>query len=236
MTDTNSGILPITTKNDRVNRRFGSKHFRGALSMIVFLDDFPHTGLRALAALPRVLQGNVLGEAREIPQRDHKHASDRFRSTFMSDEDLENFVMPTFSFRPLRPEEERPEDGGRIFIRSDNPKIYVEDLGVSRDRSSSFALFWDEKKIVFRVAMDVDDRTDPKNWKIKWTIVGAGGPATGVRSYRFKSIKEFEIATQLIVGALWVYNARPTHHDHAAFQMVVDDVSIGASLKRRIEG
>jgi hypothetical protein len=55
----------------------------------------------------------------------------------MSDEDLENFVMPTFSFRPLRPEEKRPEDGIRIFIRSDNPNIYVQALGRGRDRTNA---------------------------------------------------------------------------------------------------
>ncbi len=153
----------------------------------------------------------------------------------MGDEDFENFVMPAFSFRPLRPEEKRPEDGRRIFIRSDNSNIYVEDLGRHRDRSNSFALFWDERKIVFRVAMEVDDHTDPKNWKIKWELLDAGGPEIGFHVYRFESTKELEVATQLMVMALWVYNARPTHSDWDTFQKVVDDVSIGATLKQRIE-
>ncbi len=154
----------------------------------------------------------------------------------MSDEDLESFVMPNFSFRSLRPEEKRPEDGIRIFIRSDNPDIYVQDLGTGRNKISKFALFWNERTIVFEVVMEIDDHTDPKNWKIKWTVVDAGGPAVGVHSYRFKNTRELEIATQIIMRALWVYNARPTHQDHATFQKVVDDVSIGEPLKHQIEG
>jgi hypothetical protein len=153
----------------------------------------------------------------------------------MSDEDLENFMMPTFSFRPLRPEDKRPENGIRIFIRSDNPNIYVQALGRNRDRTSSFALFWDERKIVFRVSREVDDHTDPKIWKIKWGLVDAGGPAIGIRAYGFKSTKELEIATQLMVSALWVYNATPTHSDYDIFQMAVDGVFVGATLKQWIE-
>jgi hypothetical protein len=154
---------------------------------------------------------------------------------FMGDEDFENFVMPAFSFRPRRREEKRPEDGIGIFIRSDNPNIYVEALGRSRGGTRGFALFWDERKIVFRVAMEVDDRTDPKNWKIKWELLDAGGPEIGFHVYRFKSTKELEVATQLMVTALWVYNATPTHSDYDTFQKVVDDVSIGATLKQQIE-
>ncbi|MBC8051379.1 MAG: hypothetical protein H7X92_14710 [Chitinophagales bacterium] len=154
-------------------------------------------------------------------------------------ETFENFVLPKFSFRPLRPEEKDPADGMNIYIRSDNPSIYVQSLGGNRPLyGKQFALFWGERCFVFQVLEDIDDKANPKLWTITWTIVDAPVPAPRGdqrKSDNFRNTREFELASHMMANALCVYNAQPTHSDHRTFQKVVKDVVTGPVIRRKIK-